>query len=295
MYNSISDSTENTEVTVLKIGFIGAGKVGFTLGKYFAEKGMRLSGYCSSSEASAREAAEFTGSVYYKNTYELIEASDVIFLTVPDGEIKEVYLSLPTHKLKGKQLCHCSGALSSKDAFPGINEYGAEGTSVHPLFPVSSKYDSYKVISSAFFCIEGDRAEEWSRIFSDMGNPVRIIESEIKIKYHAACVAASNLVCGLIAESTELLTQCGFSEKEALDAIRPLAMANINRIFDTDPVTALTGPVERNDVSTVKKHLDALGEETDADIYRALSRKLADMAAKRHSDSDYSEIRDILK
>ncbi|MBR6837000.1 MAG: DUF2520 domain-containing protein, partial [Oscillospiraceae bacterium] len=84
-------------------------------------------------------------------------------------------------------------------------------------------------------------------------------------------------------------------EKEALDAIRPLAMANINRIFDTDPVTALTGPVERNDVSTVKKHLDALGEGTDADIYRALSVKLVDMASKRHCDSYYSEMRDILK
>ena len=279
----------------MNIGFIGAGKVGFTLGKYFAENGMKLSGYCSSSEESAREAAEFTGSEYFENAEKLIAASDAVFLTVPDGAIKDVYHSLSHEKLKGKQLCHCSGALSSKDAFPGINEYGAEGTSIHPLFPVSSKYDSFKVISSAFFCIEGDRSEEWSRIFSDMGNPVRIIDSEIKIKYHAACVAASNLVCGLIAESTEHLTQCGFSEKEALDAIRPLAMANINRIFDTDPVTALTGPVERNDVSTVKKHLDALGEGTDADIYRALSVKLVDMASKRHCDSYYSEMRDILK
>lgn len=278
----------------MNIGFIGAGKVGFTLGKYFAENGMKLSGYCSSSEESAREAADFTGSVYYKNSDELIEASDVIFLTVPDGAIKDVYLSLPHDKLKGKHLCHCSGALSSKDAFPGINEYGAEGTSIHPLFPVSSKYDSYKVICSAFFCIEGDRSEEWSRIFSDMGNPVRIIESEIKIKYHAACVAASNLVCGLMAESTELLNGCGFSEKEALEALKPLALSNLNRIFDTDPVTALTGPVERNDVSTVKKHLDALGGGTDTEIYKALSLKLTDMAEKRHADADYSEMRVVL-
>ena len=278
----------------MKIGFIGAGKVGFTLGKYFAEKGMELTGYCSSSEVSARKAAEFTGSEYFENAEKLIAASDAVFLTVPDGAIKDVYHSLPHEKLKGKQLCHCSGALSSKDAFPEINEYGAEGTSVHPLFPVSSKYDSYKAIGDAFFCIEGDRADEWSRILSDMGNPVRIIESDIKIKYHAACVAASNLVCGLMAESTELLTQCGFSEKEALNAIRPLAMCNTERIFATDPVTALTGPVERNDVSTVKKHLDALGEGTDAEIYRSLSLKLTEMAEKRHSGADYSEMKAIL-
>ena len=190
----------------MKIGFIGAGKVGFTLGKYFAVNGMKLSGYCSSSEASAREAADFTGSVYYKTADELIEASDVIFLTVPDGAIKEVYLSLPHDKLKGKQLCHCSGALSSKDAFPGINEYGAEGTSIHPLFPVSSKYDSYKVICSAFFCIEGDCAEEWSRIFSDMGNPVRIIDSGIKIKYLANLGLVKYNECNWLTLCTKRLT-----------------------------------------------------------------------------------------
>ncbi len=278
----------------MKIGFIGAGKVGFTLGKYFAENGMELSGYYSSSVDSAKEAAEFTGSECLENAEKLIGASDVIFLTVPDGAIKDVYLLLPREILKGKQLCHCSGALSSKDAFPEINEYGAKGTSIHPLFPVSSKYESYKVIGSAFFCIEGDCADEWSKILSDMGNPVRIIDSEIKIKYHAACVAASNLVCGLMAESTELLTGCGFSEKEALEALKPLALSNLNRIFETDPVTALTGPVERNDVSTVKKHLDALGEGTDAEIYRSLSLKLTEMAEKRHSGADYSEMKAIL-
>ncbi len=278
----------------MKIGFIGAGKVGFTLGKYFAENGTELSGYYSSSVASAKEAAEFTGSEYFDNAEKLIGASDVIFLTVPDGAIKDVYLSLPHEILKGKQLCHCSGALSSKDAFPEINEYGAKGTSIHPLFPVSSKYESYKAIGDAFFCIEGDRADEWSRILSDMGNPVRIIDSEIKIKYHAACVAASNLVCGLIAESTELLTGCGFSENEALEALKPLALSNLNRIFETDPVTALTGPVERNDVSTVKKHLGALDEGTDAEIYRSLSLKLTEMAEKRHADADYSEMKALL-
>ena len=51
----------------MKIGFIGAGKVGFTLGKYFAENGMELSGYYSSSVASAKEAAEITGSEYFEN------------------------------------------------------------------------------------------------------------------------------------------------------------------------------------------------------------------------------------
>ena len=46
--------------------------------------------------------------------------------------------------------------LSSGDAFPGIDKCGAFGYSVHPLFAVSDKYNSYKELSHAYFVIEGD-------------------------------------------------------------------------------------------------------------------------------------------
>ena len=71
----------------MKIGFIGAGKVGFSLGKYFTEKGINLSGYYSREPASSKDAAEFTSSSHYLVVSELIRDSDVIFLTVPDAEL----------------------------------------------------------------------------------------------------------------------------------------------------------------------------------------------------------------
>ena len=104
----------------MKIGFIGAGKVGFSLGKYFAENGMEISGYFSRSENSAKEAAEFTFSDFFDSCEKLINASDTVFLTVPDGAICETYLALPKDMLNGKQLCHCSGAMQSAAAFPDI-------------------------------------------------------------------------------------------------------------------------------------------------------------------------------
>ena len=185
----------------MKIGFIGAGKVGVSLGKYFSENGMEISGYISRTERSAREAAEFTGSELFLSPEQLIIGSDAVFLTVTDGAIKDTYLSLPKELLKGKQLCHCSGAMSAEEAFPNISDFGAKGTSIHPLFPINSKSDSCKELKNSFFCIEGDCAEEWKDIFSAMGNPTRIIDSNIKIRYHAACCVASNLVCGLMEES----------------------------------------------------------------------------------------------
>ena len=43
----------------MKIGFIGAGKVGFSLGKYFLEHEQNISGYYSKNINSAIEAAKF--------------------------------------------------------------------------------------------------------------------------------------------------------------------------------------------------------------------------------------------
>ena len=167
----------------MQIGFIGAGKVGFSLGKYLAEKGMELSGYYSRTESSAHEAAAFTGSKVFMSAEELVSASDAVFLTVPDSVIQEAYNALPKVLLCGRQICHCSGAMSAAEAFPNIAKFGAKGTSVHPLFPVNSKTESYKELSGAFFCIEGDCAEEWSAFFTNIGNPTRIITSEITIIY----------------------------------------------------------------------------------------------------------------
>ncbi len=278
----------------MNIGFIGAGKVGFSLGKYLSVNGIGLSGYYSRNLRSAEEAAEFTGSKTFSTPGELIRESTVIFITVPDGAITDVFNNIRELGISGKLICHCSGALSAGEAFTDIASTGAYGLSVHPLFPVSSKYESYKELRNAFFCLEGDRADEWRDILTSLGNPVRIIDGSVKVRYHAACAISSNLVCALAAESVSLLKECGFTADEALQALRPLAMSNMSKVFEAGPVSALTGPVERNDVSTVSKHLKCFGTDEERELYTAVSRKLTEVASEKHPETDYSELRKLL-
>lgn len=278
----------------MKIGFIGAGKVGFSLGKYLSVNGIGLSGYYSRNLNSAEEAAEFTGSKTFSTPGELIRESTVIFITVPDGAITDVFNNIRELGISSKLICHCSGALSAGEAFTDIASTGAYGLSVHPLFPVSSKYDSYKELGNAFFCLEGDRADEWRDILTSFGNHVRIIDGSVKVRYHAACAISSNLVCALAAESVSLLKECGFTADEALQALRPLAMSNMSKVFESGPVSALTGPVERNDVSTVSKHLKCFGTDEERELYTAVSRKLTEVASEKHPETDYSELRKLL-
>ncbi len=164
--------------------------------------------------------------------------------------------------LNNKIVCHCSGALSS-DIFSSIAEYESFGYSIHPLFAVSNRYESYKELSDSYFTIEGniEKINKMKELFESFGNTVCIISKDDKIKYHGAAAIASNLVVGLIGLSEELLKQCGFDEKSAHNALAPIIKGNVKHIVEEGVVEALTGPIERCDVSTVRKHMSVFDKK----------------------------------
>ena len=167
----------------MKFGFIGAGKVGFSLGKYLADNEMEVVGYYSEFKEDALEASKFTKSSVYKNIEDLVRDSDVLFLTVPDGAIEKVWNQVKKTGISGKVVCHCSGALSSK-VFSDISELGGFGYSIHPLFAVSDRYNSYKELSNSYFTIEGspEKIGEIRQIFEKMGNKICIISAKMCIR-----------------------------------------------------------------------------------------------------------------
>lgn len=279
----------------MKFGFIGAGKVGFSLGKYLTEKGQKVSGYFSEIYEDAIEAAEFTKSKGYKNIGELVEDSDVLFVTVSDGQIESVWNQLKENHISNKIVCHTSGALSS-EVFSDIAGYESYGYSIHPLFAVSNKYQSYKELSNSYFTIEGspEKLGDIRELFESFGNNVCVISKEDKVKYHSAAAMASNLVAGLIGLSETLLKECGFDDESAHKALSPIIRGNIEHIIDDGVINALTGPIERNDVDTVKKHLTVL-KNNDREIYACVSRQIVDIAEMKNKDRDYSKMKEILK
>ena len=280
----------------MKIGFIGAGKVGFSLGKFFTEGGITVTGYFSRHRESSEEATAFTNTKSYESSALIAKESDALFLTVPDGEITSVYEKLRTYGISGKQICHTSGALSVGEAFPQIQEYGAYGYSIHPLFPISSKKESWQELGDAFFCLEGDGPylSAWKDLLIRLGVKTHILAGADKVRYHAACAVASNLVCALAKESVELLESCGFSEKNAIEALAPLMKSNLDHIIKDGPVAALTGAAERCDTATVEKHLDNLPNDAERTGYLSLTLKLAEMAKKKHPDRDYRAMETLL-
>lgn len=280
----------------MKTGFIGAGKVGFTLGKFFKEKGNLVTGYYSRNTNSAKEAANFTNTKAYNSIKSIVDDSDVLFLTVPDGSISSVYEEISAFPIRGKYICHCSGAKTALEAFPSIDKKGAYEFSVHPLFAVSDKYNAYKELSDVFFTVEGNRNKLpiMLKFLEGMKLSVHTLESSHKTKYHASAVISSNLVIGLLWESLSLLKECGFSMNDALHALTPLVMGNVKHILKDGPEKALTGPVERGDLETISHHISCFTKESTREIYSLLSKNLIEIAEGKHPERDYSELETFL-
>lgn len=90
-----------------------SGEVGFSLGKYLKENGVEITGYFSKSPESAKSAADFTNTKLYKSIENILSDSDTLFITVPDGQISKVWDYMKNLDIKNKNICHCSGSISS--------------------------------------------------------------------------------------------------------------------------------------------------------------------------------------
>jgi predicted short-subunit dehydrogenase-like oxidoreductase (DUF2520 family) len=224
---------------------------------------------------------------------ELIDSSDVIFLTVTDRAIAEVWSGLMQYNIKDKVICHCSGSLSS-ELFVNADKHGAYVASIHPILAFEGTSTQIEDISKAYFTIEGN--ERAVKALADMievcKNPYYIIDSKNKAKYHCAACFASNFVVALCDKAVQLMCECGFEQDTALEALTPLITANVKNVCKKGTAQALTGPIERGDSVTVRSHLDVL-EDRDRALYKALGSALVEVAQRKHTDRSYEDLEEL--
>lgn len=280
----------------MDIGFIGAGKVGCTLGKYLNGKYATIVGYYSRTRQSADDAATFTQSSAFGDPETLIKACDTLFITTPDGVIGKVWECIRNFDLSGKIICHFSGSLSS-DIFSGIGATGASCCSVHPMYAFSSRFTSYLQFNKACITVEGQEhaVKKIKELFADkLHHKVFMCSPGDKVKYHTAAAFASNYVTGAMHIAIKLLKECGFKESDAMKLLSPVSLNNLTSVLENGTREALTGPVERNDISTVEKHLNALGDGDIKEVYKSLGRVLISIAREKNPDRNYTGLMELM-
>jgi predicted short-subunit dehydrogenase-like oxidoreductase (DUF2520 family) len=174
-----------------------------------------------------------------------IARADVIVIAVPDDALPGAIAVVERLGRAGSVVIHTCG-IHGTEPLEGCGPFIA---AIHPARPIASPEQP---IDGVIFGVTApDEMRPWCEGFvRDLGGRAMFVASEDRVAYHAALCIASNFAVALAADSAELLG--------GHEILIPALRANIENIARLGPDAALTGPVSRGDVGTVRAHLSAL-------------------------------------
>ncbi len=244
-----------------EIAFIGAGKVAHTLVPLLIKKNYKVKGIVSRSIESAQSLAKKYKLDFSSDNYNAIPSSvRIFFITVPDNQI-----SITARQLSGRRnnyreclFVHTSGSEGSS-ALNILEKKGGMTASFHIMqtFPSIKQTD----IKNSFAAVETKYATAARYLFS-LGRILSLksfkLTEEAKVYYHLAGVFAANFINANLFSSEKLLEKAGLTVKDRYNIFEPIINTTLLNIKNNGSDASLSGPIQRGDSSTVKKHIEVL-------------------------------------
>lgn len=267
----------------LSVGVIAAGRVGSVLGAAWHAAGHRVAAVSAVSEPSRRRAEELLPDADVLPPDDVASGADLVLLAIPDdalaGTVRGLVAAGALHG--GQIVAHTSGAHGVEVLAPAA-ELGALPLALHPVMTFTGRREDLQRLPSCAFGVtasDGDEAA-WhvaeALVFELDAEPVRIQES-MRPLYHAALTHGANHLVTLVNDCVGLLRAAGVDHAPRL--VAPLLSAALDNALRHGD-RALTGPVARGDVATLRSHRGVLAENDTAalDGYLALARRTAHRA-----------------
>ncbi len=212
-----------------------------------------------------------------------------LLIAVPDSAIPEVAAQIARLGRPGAGCValHLSGAQPAEVLAPLADEGYAIG-SLHPLQTLADPQRGAERLRGAFFAFEGvaEARSAASEIVEAAAGRMLEVHAADKARYHAACVFASNYVVTCAAVATRLLaTAARIGPQEAAEALRPLWRGAVANLDELEPPQALTGPVARGDIETVRRNLAALRGAT-RELYSRLGLEALRLSRDKGLDAE---------
>jgi len=260
------------------VGVVSAGRVGSVLGSALAGAGHIVVGVSAVSRESLRRAADLLPEVPVLPPDEVVRRSDLVLLAVPDDVLPGLVHGLATTGAfrAGQIVVHTCGARGVEVLAPAA-ELGVLPLALHPVMTFTGRCEDVARMAAA--CVGVTVADEpgWSvgeALVLEMGaEPVRV-PSQSRPLYHAALAHGANHLATLVRDAVDALERAGVTPAErVLGPLLEAALDNSLRHGDR----ALTGPVARGDVDTVRAHLRVLARSAPelAESYRVQAVRTA--------------------
>ncbi len=264
----------------LRVGVVGAGRVGAVLGAALARAGHDVVAVSAVSAASRSRAAALLPDVPVVAADRVPATADLVLLTMPDDALPGLVHGLAaTGALRpGQLVAHTSGRHGLAVLEPAV-QVGARPLALHPVLPFTGRAADVDRLQGAAFgvtCPEPLRGIA-EALVSGLGGVVEWVPEERRALWHAALAHAANHLTTLVNSSADLLREAGAQQPDRV--LRPLLGAALDGSLSRGDA-ALTGPVARGDAGTVRAHLEVLAAVAPEVLpsYVAMARLTADRA-----------------
>ena len=242
-------------MTPLRVGVIGAGRVGAVLASALRSRGHQIVSVAGESDASLRRIHDLLPGVIVAKPTAVARSCDVLVLTVPDDMLDNVVTQLAASGAlhAGQYVVHTSGSHGLKVLEPA-RRIGAHPVALHPAMTFTGTARDLDRLSECVFGVTAGPAErDWAeQVVGELGGDVMWVPEELRSLYHAGLAHGANHLVTLVTQAMELLSRAGADDPAAI--LRPLLEAALDNAL-TDGDAALTGPIVRGDVNTVRAHL----------------------------------------
>lgn len=324
----------------LKISIIGSGRLGLTLAHAIAKEnnpGVSIVSVSSRSDKSLNNAKEILQKsreniLFTKNNLIAANVSNCIFICTPDDEIEKVCQEIfeagnpgNTGHFGNSFTCSCKTTSSSNfkifspetmsvihfsgskkiDILNSAKKAGASIACMHPLKSFASALKSAKSLENTLYGVTYEKNDiKIQKIISILSAILKgrtlFVENDKKTLYHASACIASNYLVSLIDFAIETGMEIGLNPEIFLGGIIKLSEGTLGNVKKLGTKRALTGPIARGDLSTIKEHVKVIKSLNKEDIkkaYEIMGEKAAKIALENTwiNDKTYNELIKILK
>ena len=209
----------------LRVGIVGAGRVGTALARALRDAGVDVDGPVGRGARPSR--------------------CDAIVLCVPDAEIAA---AAETVTAAAPLVGHTSGATP----LTALAHAGVPGFGMHPHQSFAHPGVRFEGAGAAVAGTTPEALAFASELAERLGMRPFEIDDEGRAAYHAAASMASNFLVTLEAAAEAIAAGAGLDPDDARRLMLPLVRQTVENVAELGPEAALTGPVARGDEATIQ-------------------------------------------
>jgi predicted short-subunit dehydrogenase-like oxidoreductase (DUF2520 family) len=258
----------------LRVGVVGAGRVGAVLAAALKAGGHEIVAVAGESDASRRRIDELLPGVTVLKPTAVAKACDLLLLTVPDDMLDNVVTTLSDSGSihAGQHVVHTSGRHGLAVLEPA-RAAGALVAAMHPAMTFTGTAVDLDRLAGTVFGLTADPTDHAyvEALVAELGGRSMWVPEEMRTLYHAGLAHGANHLVTLVTEAMEILSAAG--AEDPAGTLRPLLTAALDNALEHGDA-ALTGPIVRGDLGTVRAHLTDIAANAPQTLgsYLALAR-----------------------